>query len=95
MEEATLRKRIFRRRFSMLRNQKGQAFLEFALVLLLSLAFLRFVFFNKDYGFKASLDRTMLRLGTRLEMNLKSGTKLGDDGKKSLEPFAGVSRWNN
>lgn len=78
-----------------LRSQRGQAVLEFMLILLLSLAFLRFVFFNKEYGFKASLDKTMLRLGSFLEGNLKTGTKVGNDGEKSLDGFAGTGRWSN
>ncbi|RZA07076.1 MAG: hypothetical protein EOP11_08695 [Proteobacteria bacterium] len=64
-------------------------------MLFLSLAFLRFVFFNKEYGFKASLDKTMLRLGSHLEANLKTGTKPGNGGVKSLEPYAGTGRWSN
>ncbi len=90
MDEARKKKKR-----SILRSQKGQAVLEFLLVLVLSLAFLRFVFFNKEYGFKASLDKTMLRIGSFLEGNLKSGTKIGGDGEKSLDGFAGTSRWSN
>jgi hypothetical protein len=87
MEEARKRK--------ILRSQRGQAVLEFLLILLLSIAFLRFVFFNKEYGFKASLDKTMLRVGSFLEGNLKTGTKIGSDGEKSLDGFAGTGRWSN
>jgi uncharacterized protein (UPF0333 family) len=87
MEEARKKK--------ILRSQRGQAVLEFMLILLLSIAFLRFVFFNKEYGFKASLDKTMLRVGSFLEGNLKTGTKIGADGEKSLDGFAGTSRWSN
>jgi hypothetical protein len=94
MEEAP-RKRNFLRTLRGARNQRGQAFIEYLLVIFLSLAFLRFVFFNKEYGFKASLDKTMLRLGSHLEANLKTGAKPGGDGVKSLEPFAGTSRWSN
>jgi hypothetical protein len=101
MEEAPKRKTIFRRlsnltRFPRLRrNQSGQAFMEYILVLILAVVFLRFVFFNRDYGFKASLDRTMLRLGSYLEANLKTGAKPGGDGTKSLEAFAGTKAWKN
>lgn len=90
MDEARKKKK---RKF--LRSQRGQALLEFMLILILSLAFLRFVFFNKEYGFKASLDKTMLRLGSFLEGNLKTGTKVGNDGEKSLDGFAGTGRWSN
>lgn len=78
-----------------IRNQRGQAFLEYMLVLIISLAFLRFVFFNREYGLKAGLDRTMLRLGSFLELNLKTGTKPGEDGIKSLDAYAGSNRWRN
>lgn len=78
-----------------IRNQKGQAFVEYLLVLIISLAFLRFVFFNREFGLKASLDRTMLRLGSYLELNLKTGTRPGDDGVKSLDAYAGSNRWRN
>ena len=94
MEEATLRKRIFRRP-RLRRSERGQAFLEYLLVLVIALAFLRFVFFNREYGFKASLDRTMLSLGSYLEANLKSGARPGGDGQKSLEAFAGTNQWKN
>jgi hypothetical protein len=93
MDEARKSRRFFRR--PKIRGQKGQAILEFMLVLLISLAFLRFVFFHRDYGFKAMLDKTMLRLGSHLENNLKSGSKPGGDGEKSLEAFVGTDRWNN
>ena len=90
MDEAQIQKRRRRRR-----RQRGQAVLEFILILLVSMMFLRFVFFHRDYGFKAMLDKTMLRLGSFLEQNLKSGTKPGADGEKSLDAFAGTSRWSN
>jgi hypothetical protein len=95
MEEA--RKRRLSRLFCLprLRSQRGQAMVEYILILILSLAFLRFVFFNQEYGFKAMLDKTMLRLGSYLEANLKTGTKPGDDGVKSLDAFAGTGRWSN
>jgi hypothetical protein len=53
------------------------------------------VFFNTNYGFKGILQKTMLRLGSFLENNLKSGTKIGGDGKLSLDPYAGTDRWSN
>ena len=85
-----------RRRFPRLRSAKGQAFLEFLLILLVAVFFLRFVFFHRQYGFKGMLDRTMLRLGSHLEGNLKTGTRVsGGDGQKSLDPFAGTGRWSN
>lgn len=80
---------------SLLRKQSGQAIVEYLLILILSLTFLRFVYFNREYGFKAGLDKTMLRLGSFLEGNLKSGTKPGSDGVKSLDAFAGTNRWSN
>lgn len=82
-------------RLPSLRKQDGQAIVEYVLILLLSLGFLRFVFFNKEYGFKAGLDKTMLKIGSHLEGNLKSGTKPGADGVKSLDAFAGTNRWSN
>ena len=96
MDEARKSPRLFFRR-PKIRSQKGQAILEFLLILLISISFLRFVFFNKDFGFKAMLDKTMLRLGSHLENNLKSGTgiKVGNEGEKSLDAFAGTERWSN
>lgn len=94
MEEARKRRRFRLRRVD-LRQQKGQAIIEFMLVLILSLVFLRFVFFNRTYGFQAMLDKTMLRLGSHLENNLKTGVKSGEDGEKSLDAFAGTVRWSN
>jgi hypothetical protein len=57
--------------------------------------FTRFVYFNKEYGFKAILDKTMLRMASFLELNLKTGTKSGGDGQYSLDPYAGVETWSN
>jgi hypothetical protein len=37
----------------------------------------------------------MLRLGSHLENNLKTGSKPGGDGEKSLEAFVGTDRWTN
>lgn len=105
MEEKALKKSDSQSFFSKLRvrvparapglNQKGQSLVEYALVLLISITFTFQVFFNPKFGFKGIMQTTMLRLGSFLEQNLKSGTQVGGDGKKSLEPFAGTNRWNN
>lgn len=78
-----------------LRGQRGQAIIEYMLVLIIALTFTQQVFFNKTWGFRGVLEKTMLRLGSFLEQNLKSGTKVGGDGRKSLDPFAGTDRWSN
>lgn len=78
-----------------LKNQRGQAVVEYLLVLIIAFTFTHQVFFNKEWGFKGMLQKTMLRLGSYLEQNLKSGTKVGGDGKLSLDPFAGTDRWSN
>lgn len=78
------------------RGESGQALIEYMLVLILAFAFTHQVFFNSRFGFKSVLEKTMLRLGSFLEQNLKTGTKVGgSDGKLSLDPFAGTDRWNN
>jgi hypothetical protein len=77
------------------RGQRGQALIEYVLVLIIALVFTHQVFFNTNYGFKGILQKTMLRLGSFLENNLKSGTKIGGDGKLSLDPYAGTDRWSN
>jgi hypothetical protein len=88
--------RVLRRvRMPRLRSQGGQAIVEYLLILILSLAFLRFVYFNREFGFKAGLDKTMLRIGSYLEGNLKTGAKPGADGVKSLDAFAGTNSWSN
>jgi hypothetical protein len=77
-------------------NQRGQALVEYMLVLIIALTFTHQVFFNQTWGFKGMLQKTMLRLGSFLEQNLKSGTKVGgSDGKLSLDPYAGTDRWSN
>lgn len=77
-------------------GQKGQALVEYVLVLLIALTFTHQVFFNQNWGFRGILQKTMLRLGSFLEQNLKSGTKVGGaDGKLSLDPYAGTDRWTN
>ncbi len=95
MDEATFRKRrrsIFSTRR---RAQRGQAMVEYLLIFAISIFFLRYVYFNKEFGFKATLDKTMLRLGSYLEQNLKTGTQAGPEGEKSLDAYAGTGRWNN
>ncbi len=77
-------------------NQRGQAVVEYLLVLLIAFTFTHQVFFNSQWGFKGLLQKTMLRLGSFLEQNLKTGTKVGgQDGKLSLDPYAGTDRWSN
>lgn len=77
-------------------DQRGQAITEYVLVLIIALVFTHQVFFNNNWGFKGVLQKTMLRLGSFLEQNLKSGTKVGGaDGKLSLDPYAGTDRWSN
>ena len=78
------------------RDQRGQAIVEYLLVLVLAFTFTHQVFFNPKFGFKGVLQKTMLRVGSFLEQNLKSGTKVGgSDGKLSLDPYAGTDRWSN
>ena len=102
MDEANPRKSTRKSLFALinqtrprLRSQRGQAIVEYILILLLALGFTRFVFFNKDYGFKAMVDKTMMRLGSYVEQNLKTGAKSGGDGVKSLEAYGGTGRWTN
>lgn len=90
MEEATFRKKKSKRR-----SQRGQALVEYLLVLMLALLFTRLVYFNKEFGFKGILDKTMLRVGSFLEMNLKTGTQLGSQGENSLDSYAGTAAWSN
>jgi hypothetical protein len=78
------------------RNERGQAILEYLLVLLIAFTFTHQVFFNSKFGFKSVLAKTMMRLGSFLEQNLKSGTKVGgNNGRLSLDPYAGTDRWSN
>ncbi|HEY8278187.1 MAG TPA: hypothetical protein VIH99_01100 [Bdellovibrionota bacterium] len=94
-------RRIFARlkgrlRWPSVRNQRGQSILEYILVLIIAFTFTHQVFFNSKWGFKGVLQKTMLRLGSFLEQNLKTGTKVGgSDGKLSLDPYAGTDRWSN
>ncbi len=84
------------RRCLLLRNQRGQAVVEYILVLLIAFVFAHQVFFNPRWGFKSVLQNTMLRLGSFLEQNLKTGTKVGgSNGELSLHPYAGTDRWSN
>ena len=80
-------------------NESGQAMMEYLLILALVLTFTRFVYFNKQYGFKAILDKTMFKLGSFLEQNLKTGAQSGEsaggDGSRSLDPWVGVNKWKN
>ncbi|MCO5143534.1 MAG: hypothetical protein M9962_10635 [Oligoflexia bacterium] len=86
---------LSKKKCSLLSSQSGQAIVEYLLILILALTFTRLVFFNKDVGFKAQLDKTMLRIGSFLEQNLKTGTQVGGDGQRSLDAYAGTERWNN
>lgn len=97
MDEArqSVLSRLLRRLRRPLRGERGQSLVEFVLVLILALFFTRIIYFNKEFGFKALLDKTMLRLGSYLELNLKSGTQAGQESKKSLDGYAGTSQWNN
>jgi hypothetical protein len=77
-------------------NQRGQAITEYMLVMILAFTFAHQVFFNPKFGFASLLKTTMLRIGSFVEQNLKSGTKVGgSDGKLSLDPYAGTDRWSN
>ena len=77
------------------RKQAGQTLVEYILLVIVTMLFVRFVYYDKNFGFKGVLDKTALRLGSYLEQNVKSGAKLGGDGKASMEPYAGVQRWKN
>ena len=95
-QKILFRFRALRWRRSRLHNQRGQSLVEYMLVLIIAFTFTHQVFFNSTYGFKGILQKTMLRLGSFLEQNLKTGTKVGGgDGRKSLEPYAGTDRWSN
>jgi|GEM_PF-5762253 len=77
-------------------NERGQAIVEYLLVLIIAFTFTHQVFFNSKFGFKTVLAKTMMRLGSFLEQNLKSGTKVGgNNGRLSLDPYAGTDRWSN
>lgn len=92
------KKRATRRwvRYRPLGNERGQAIVEYMLVIIIAFTFTHQVFFNTNFGFKSILQKTMLRLGSFLEQNLKTGTKVGgNNGRLSLEPYAGTDRWSN
>ncbi len=80
------------------KKQSGQTIVEFILVLTLALTFTRYVYYNRDFGFKGALDKMMLRLGAYLEQNLKSGVGLNlqqATGQGSPDKFMGTSAWKN
>ncbi len=76
-------------------RQSGQAMIEYILLLGLMVVFARFIFFSPEFGFNGLLNRGMLRLGSFLEQNLKTGTQPGPQGRATSEPFAGAANWNN
>lgn len=92
-EAASKKRRIFFRR--LLKSRSGQALVEYVLILTVALLFAKVFYFNSNFGIKASLDKTMLRLGAHLEQDLKSGTKLGGNGEDSSDAFAGTAAWSN
>lgn len=78
------------------RRQRGQAIVEYLLLLGITVLFARFIFFHEEYGLHGLINKTMLRVGTALEQNLKSGTKPGAPGRGSNEQYAGAGgSWNN
>lgn len=91
MDDATCVRKLKR----ILRSQRGQALVEYLMVLMLALLFTRVIYFNKEFGFKGVLDKTMLHIGSFLEMNLKSGTQVGKQGENSLDSYAGTDSWSN
>ncbi len=78
------------------KKNSGQALIEYLLLLFLLLGFTTTLFFNEDIGFSGIINKTMLRLGTHLEQNLKSGTGSAGQGTQSKDPYAGAGgNWNN
>lgn len=78
------------------RRQSGQAIVEYLLLTMLVIGFARFIFFSNDYGIYGLLNKGMLRLGSALEQNLKSGTQSGSSQNAgSTDPFGGIGAWNN
>lgn len=78
-----------------LANQSGQAIVEYVLLIGLSVLLARFIFFHPEFGIYGILNNGMMRLGSALELNLKSGTASGPPGRNSTDPFAGVGSWEN
>ena len=76
-------------------NQRGQAIIEYILLLTVAFFFAKFIFFDPNFGFYGMLNRTMVRLGGHLEGDLKSGTQPGNQGARSDEGYAGTANWNN
>ena len=77
-------------------KQKGQALVEYILILILVIVFARYVFFHERFGIQATFNNTMLRLGTLLEQNLKSGAQPGNQGEEPFERYSGSSdNWKN
>jgi hypothetical protein len=74
---------------------RGQTLVEYLLIVILALTFSRFIYFNEKFGVQPNFERTMIRLGSYLEGNLKSGTKNGEQGQNSNDAFAGTSTWTN
>jgi hypothetical protein len=80
------------------RNERGQAMVEFLLIMLLALTLTRYVYYNREFGFKGALDKMMLKLGVFLEQNLKSGVGVNltsSAGQGSSDKFMGLSAWKN
>ena len=97
MDEA--KEAVVSSRFSFLRkkikSKSGQAIVEFLLILMLTVGFTRFIYFHPRYGFKGIIDHTMLKVGTLLERDLKTGTRTGGRGVNPTEQYMGTSTWKN
>ena len=89
-----IRLRFFKRKKSK-KKQSGQAMVEFLLMFLIAISFTRFMYFNPNFGVKGMIDGMMLRLGSFLEHDLKSGTRSGDIGQATTDTFCGINAWNN
>lgn len=88
---------LFRQGFtrSKRRSQRGQALLEYMLLLFVGLVFARFIFFHPEFGIKGNIDKFVLRLGAHLETDLKSGTGPSGDTGAATAPYAGLGNWDN
>lgn len=97
MDEAAARPEFHspKRRRARKRKQRGQAIVEYLLLLGITVFFARFIFFDPEYGLFGIINKGMLRVGTHLEQNLKSGTQPGGPGTGSTDQFAGASSWKN